>query len=80
MNNENNPTYDERVNLLERIKGKHQDCPFCNTPVSIEQATKPIRYTFYCDNADCPVKPCTEAKELGSAAYDWSQVKKGGTQ
>jgi hypothetical protein len=37
-------------------------CPYCGYKlVSDTYKTKPIQLIAYCDNDNCPVKPCTDA-------------------
>ncbi|RMD04925.1 hypothetical protein D9O40_00830 [Clostridium autoethanogenum] len=39
----------------------NRKCPYCGHKLKWESYMKPTQSIAYCDNDDCPVKPCTDA-------------------
>lgn len=37
-------------------------CPYCGSKLIADSyKTKPVEHIVYCDNDECPVKPCTDS-------------------
>lgn len=54
------------------------NCPYCNQPLSHEiYQMKPgkIQYILFCENEDCPVKPCTDATTPSKAIKEIESMR-----
>lgn len=54
------------------------NCPYCNKPLSHEiYQMKPgqLQYILFCENEDCPVKPCTDATTPSKAIKEIKSMK-----
>lgn len=36
-------------------------CPYCGHKLVLDTYSNPLQSIAYCDNDNCPVKPCTDA-------------------
>ncbi|MDM8310812.1 hypothetical protein QUW36_01950 [Clostridium cadaveris] len=44
------------------MKGEiNRKCPWCGRKFKMEAYRKPLQVIAFCDNDNCPVKPCTDA-------------------
>lgn len=39
----------------------NRTCPYCGSKLKCDIYKNPLQHICYCDNDDCPVKPCTDA-------------------